>query len=190
MEPLERFLGWYEEAKAAGCQQADSMALATVDSEGRPSVRIVLFRGVSKGGVRFFTNYESRKGRELEKNPSCAAAFYWPKTDKQVRFEGEAQRLSDADSDAYFESRPIGHRISAWASAQSRVLDSRSSLVARWEELSRKHPASPIPRPPFWGGYLMVPRTVEFWISGENRLHHRTRFERQGSSWIAEDLEP
>jgi pyridoxamine 5'-phosphate oxidase len=190
MDPLEVFGVWYREATASGCEEPDAMALATADGEGRPSVRIVLFRGVTRSGIRFFTNYESRKGREIERNSACAAVFYWPRISKQVRFEGQAERLSQAESDAYFASRPLGHRISAWASAQSRILPDREALLSRWEGLSHTYQTGPLVRPHHWGGYVIVPQSVEFWIAGEDRLHHRTRYERQASSWVSVELEP
>jgi pyridoxamine 5'-phosphate oxidase len=190
IDPVAEFLSWYEEAVAAGCEQPEAMALATAEPNGTPSVRIVLFRGISNGGIRFFTNFESRKGRELERNPACASVFYWAKLGKQVRFEGTAERLSDAEADAYFASRPTGHKLAAWASPQSRPLASRDELIECWHGLERTYGTTPIPRPPFWGGYRLLPHSIELWTVGQDRLHTRARFQRCDARWEEVELGP
>ncbi len=188
--PLETFRRWYDLAVAEGCERPEAMALATTGADGTPAVRIVLFRGISEGGLRFFTNYQSRKGRELLLHPQCAAVFHWSKIGRQVRVEGVAEKLADAESDAYFEARPRGHQLAAWASHQSRPLADRASLLSRWRTLEIEHQGAAIPRPAWWGGYRLIPSAVEFWAEGEHRLHERTRLERHGESWSAVLLEP
>src|SRR5580693_907770 len=183
--PLETLAQWLEEARQRGMAEPEAMALATATREGSPSVRIVLCRGIDSQGIRFFTNYESRKGRELDANPAAAASFFWPVLDRQVRVEGRAERLPAADSDAYFDHRRRGHQISAWASAQSRPLSSLEALKQRAGELERAHEGRPVPRPPYWGGYLLRASSVELWSRGADRLHDRVRYERGGAGWTS-----
>jgi pyridoxamine 5'-phosphate oxidase len=189
-DPLAEFALWFDEAVAAGEEQPEAMALATVGPDGSPSVRIVLLRGLSADSIRFFTNFESKKGRDLERSPACSVVFHWGKTGKQVRMEGRAERLSDAEADAYFASRPLGHQVAAWASSQSRPLSSRKELLDRWEELRREFADGPVPRPRSWGGYRIVVSAVELWRKGEHRLHERTRYEKRAGIWIAAELQP
>jgi pyridoxamine 5'-phosphate oxidase len=166
------------------------MALATATAEGVPSVRIVLCRGIDSRGLRFYTNYESRKGDELAANPHASACFFWPLLDVQVRVEGHVTRLSDTDSDAYFERRPRGHRLSALVSAQSRPIASIDALREEARRIEAAYEGKPVPRPAYWGGYLLAPAVVEFWIRGADRLHERIRFERAGDSWRPTRLAP
>lgn len=188
--PLDTLAQWLEEARQRGMAEPEAMALATATPSGVPSVRIVLCRGIDSQGIRFFTNYESRKGRELDGNPGAAATFFWPVIERQVRVEGRAERLPDADSDAYFDRRRRGHQISAWASAQSRPLASLDALKDRAAELSREHEGRAVPRPPYWGGYLLRASSVELWTQGPDRLHDRVRYERNGAEWTSVRLSP
>ncbi len=190
MNPIDDFMKLYAEAVAAGLPQPEAMALGTC-TDGRPAVRIVLFRGISGGGLRFFTNYESRKGRELAANPHAAATFYWEPLGRQVRFEGRVERLDAAESDEYFHARPRGHQIGAWASLQSTAM-SHAEVVARYEALERQHEGKEVPRPPHWGGFRLVPDLVEIWTSEPNRLHRRVAYRRAGAGgeWVAEELAP
>ncbi len=178
------------------------MALATVSSSGAPSVRVVLCRGIDERGLRFFTNYESRKGLELGQNGLAAVVFHWPVLGRQVRVEGMTERLSAAESDAYFAARPRGHRISAWASPQSRPVTSLDEIRRRAAQLEIDHAGREVPRPRHWGGYLLRPTAVELWAQGADRLHDRMRFERSEvasgaadadlaqSPWMARQLAP
>ena len=187
--PLARLRDWYEEAEAAGLPEPDAMALATADPGGRPSVRFVLLKGIDERGVRFFTNYESRKGRELEANPRAALAIYWQPLGRQVRLEGPVERLPAPESDAYYGSRPRESRLGAWASRQGRVIAGREALEARLAEADARHPDA-VPRPAYWGGYLLRPVAVEFWEGRPSRLHDRVHFLRRGDDWVQQRLSP
>jgi pyridoxamine 5'-phosphate oxidase len=189
-DPIRQFSKWFEEAITIGVIEPHSMALATSTPDGRPSVRIVLLRGCDERGFVFFTNYESRKAIELEANPRAALALHWHELERQVRIEGRVERISVAESDAYFESRPLGSRLGAWASRQSEVIVGRESLEARYEELQNRYPDGEVPRPENWGGYLVVPDVMEFWQGRPNRLHDRLLFRRRGSGWLIERLAP
>jgi pyridoxamine 5'-phosphate oxidase len=171
--PLFLFSRWYDEAVAAGVQEPEAMALATATPDGRPSVRFVLFRGLTGGGLRFFTNLESRKASELLSNPRAAVVFHWAPLGRQVRIEGRVERLSADEDDAYFASRPRGHRLAALASPQSRPIE-YADLMARYEALERTHKDDEVPRPPSWGGFRLTPEVVELWVRKDNRLHDRT----------------
>jgi pyridoxamine 5'-phosphate oxidase len=191
MTPLETLAAWIEEARERGATEPESMALATSTLAGAPSVRIVLCRGIDARGLRFYTNYESRKGVELDRNPHAATAFHWPVLGRQTRVEGDVERLSAAESDAYFDARPRGHQLSAWASAQSRPLANQDELRRRMEELSLQYPVGrPVPRPPYWGGFLLRAVAVELWAEGTDRLHDRVRYELRESAWSAQRLSP
>ncbi len=189
VNPLDLFQRWFDEAQAAGEAQPETMALATATPDGRPSLRFVLYRGRSGDGLRFFTNYESRKAGELEANAAAAVAFYWHALARQVRIEGRTQRLGAEESDAYFQARPRGSQLAAWASPQSRPL-SYPELEARYAELERSYEGRPIPRPPFWGGFLLVPDRVELWEGRTFRLHRREVFTRAGDGWRSEEIAP
>jgi len=188
--PLETVADWIEEARRAGATEPEAMALATATPGGVPSVRIVLCRGVDARGIRFFTNYESRKGGELDRNPHAAAAFHWPELRRQARLEGPVERLGAAESDAYFDARPRGHQLSAWASAQSRPIGSADELRRRMAELTERYEGRVVPRPPYWGGYLLRATAVELWTHGVDRLHDRLRHELRDGVWTAQRLSP
>jgi pyridoxamine 5'-phosphate oxidase len=189
-DPLARLSGLIREATERGAPEPDAMALATVSTGGAPSVRIVLCRGVDDRGLRFYTNYESRKGVELAANAHAAAVFFWPMFDVQVRVEGRAERLTDAESDEYFFRRPQGHRLSAWVSAQSRPIASIEALRERARELTREYAGRDVPRPPYWGGYRLNAEAIEIWTRGADRLHERRRFERTAGGWDETRLAP
>lgn len=189
-DPMQQFLAWFEEASRAGLSQPEAVALATASPDGQPSARMVLYRGLSGGYPRFFTNYQSRKGDDLASNPKAALLFFWEPLGRQVRFEGTVEPLSPEESDQYFQARPRGHRINAWASAQSRPIASRDELVARQRALEAEYEGKEVPRPPFWGGFRLVPARIEFWTNGEDRFHDRRVYTREGSGWRAELLSP
>jgi pyridoxamine 5'-phosphate oxidase len=188
--PLVRVRGWFEEAAASGLIEAERMALATATPDGRPSVRIVLLKGIDEDAVRFFTNYGSRKGRELDANPRAAATLYWQPLSRAVRMEGAVERLAPDASDAYFATRPRGAQIGAWASAQGSVLRDRAELEERVRAVEERFPGE-VPRPDFWGGYRLVPDAVELWQGRPDRLHEREHFLRGGDgTWRSELLSP
>ena len=189
-DPLAQLQEWYAAARAAGVAEPEAAALATATPDGHPSVRIVLLRGVGPEGIAFYTNYESRKGRELAANPRAALAIHWPAQHRQVRLEGPVERVASDQSDAYFESRPRGSRIGAWASRQGTVLPDRRSLEARFDELEAEWRTREIPRPPYWGGYLLRPEAIEFWEGRPSRLHDRIHYLREDGGWRAERLSP
>ncbi len=169
----------------------NAMTLATVDREGRPSARIVLLKGVDSRGFVFFTNYDSRKGFELAENPRAALVFYWPDQERQVCVAGDVARITEAESEAYFRSRPRGSRIAAWASRQSEVLPDRAALEAKWKEIENKYPGDDVPKPPFWGGYVLTPTRIEFWQGRPSRMHDRFRYTKQAdNTWKIERLSP
>jgi pyridoxamine 5'-phosphate oxidase len=189
-DPFTLFARWYALAQERACHDPSAMALATATPDGRPSVRMVLLKGFDAHGFVFYTNYESRKGRELARNPFAALVFYWPNLRRQVRISGRVVRVSDAESDAYFATRPLGSRLSAAVSPQSAVIGSREVLERRVAELAAAAPAGP-PRPPFWGGLRLVPEEFEFWQSRPNRLHDRFRYTpRPEGGWQIERLAP
>jgi pyridoxamine 5'-phosphate oxidase len=189
-DPLRHFGQWLEEAIRAELPEPTAMTLATVGDDGRPAARIVLLKGVDHG-LLFYTNYESRKGRELEQHPDAALLFHWIELERQVRIEGSVQRLTPHESDAYYVTRPRASRIGAWASPQSKVIESRAWLEqAVSEQTARLGAAESIPRPPFWGGYRVVPTTIEFWQGRSSRLHDRLRYTRSDKFWRIERLAP
>jgi pyridoxamine 5'-phosphate oxidase len=189
-DPLEQFRRWYADAEAAEIRAPHAMALATAALDGGPSVRMVLLKEADERGFVFFTGYESRKGGELAANPRAALLFYWDPLGRQARVEGTVERVRDADSDAYFATRPRGAQIAAAASRQGRVLTSREELDARVAELEREHEGRDVPRPPHWGGYRLRPDLYEFWQHRESRLHDRLRYRRDDGRWIIERLSP
>jgi len=190
-DPLRQFAHWFAEAEAAGIRYANAMAVATAAPDGSPSVRMVLLRGFDERGFVFYTNYESQKGRELAANPRAALLFYWDPLERQVRISGWVVKVSSQESDEYFRSRPYGSQLSAWASRQSEPIAGREELEARHAELATQFPEGQVPRPPFWGGYRVVPEQFEFWQGRRDRLHDRFRYTRQpDGSWLIERLQP
>jgi pyridoxamine 5'-phosphate oxidase len=189
-DPLEQFRRWFDEACKAPLQEPNAMTLATVDAAGQPAARTVLLKGIDRRGLTFYTNLESRKARELTANAKAALLFWWPPHARQVRFEGAIEAVADAESDAYFASRPRGSQIGAWASAQSSVIADRAALEAAERAIAARFAGGPVSRPPFWGGYRLVPERVEFWQGRTNRLHDRLRYSRQGAGWRIERLAP
>ena len=190
ISPLARAAAWIEDARAAGAIEPDAMALATSSAVGAPSVRVVLCRGIDEHGLRFFTNYESRKGVEIAENPRAAAAFHWPALGRQLRVEGGVERLPEAESNAYFASRPRAHQLSARVSPQSRPIASFEELEQRAALEAKNAGTDEISRPPSWGGYRLVARAVEFWVQGPGRLHQRIFFELNSGVWIWQHLAP
>ena len=188
-EPLRQFERWFAEAVDAGVLEPNAMTLATVGADGRPSTRIVLLKGVEAAGVVFYTNYDSRKGRELAANPQAALQFHWVELQRVVRIEGRAERTSADESDAYYASRPVDSRIGAWASPQSGVIANRGVLVANAARTSARYGLHP-PRPPHWGGFRVVPDTWEFWQGRKSRLHDRLRYRLVDGRWVRERLAP
>jgi len=189
-DPIARFREWAAEAARAKLPEPDAAALATVDAEGRPSVRMVLVRGVDDRGFVFYTNLESQKGRELLQRDTAALCFWWGSLTKQVRVEGRATRVEDAEADAYWATRPRDSQIGAWASKQSSVLaGGREELEARFTELSKSLPPV-VPRPEGWTGFRIIPKRIEFWEARPHRLHHRVRYVREGRGWVAQILSP
>jgi pyridoxamine 5'-phosphate oxidase len=189
-DPFELFRAWFAAAREA-MVEPEAMTLASADAEGRPSARMVLLRGADVRGFTFYTNYESRKGRELEANPRAALVLYWAPLHRQVRIEGRVARVSSAESDAYFASRAVGSRISAAASPQSSVISNRAQLEHRVRELAAEHAEHVLPRPSHWGGYRVQPDAIEFWQAGEHRLHDRIRYRSlTDGGWAIERLAP
>ena len=214
VDPIVQFKKWFDQARgarasgrirkfciklykklllASGAELLDltAMTLATADKQGRPSARVVLLKGVDQRGFIFYTNYESRKGQELAENPQAALVLYWPEQERQVCIAGEISQLPPVESDAYFRTRPHGSRLAAWASKQSSIVKDRAVLEERWRQLEAQYANKEIPRPPFWGGYLLSPARMEFWQGRPNRLHDRFRYTRQpDDTWLIERLSP
>jgi pyridoxamine 5'-phosphate oxidase len=187
-DPLTQFELWFEEARGA-VDVPEAMAIATATPDGAPSVRMVLLKGADDEGFSFFSNYESRKGQELEANARAALLFHWAPLGRQVRVEGTVERLPDPESDRCFDTRPLGARLSAWVSRQSEVIGSRDELVERVETM-RQHLGSELTRPLHWGGYLLVPSLYEFWQHRDDRLHDRLQYRREDGRWVRERLSP
>jgi pyridoxamine 5'-phosphate oxidase len=188
-EPLRQFDQWMQEAIKLGVPEPNAMTLATVGADGRPSTRIVLIKGYDADGIVWFTNYDSRKGRELAVHPVAALQFHWVELERVVRIEGTVEKVSAEQSDAYFHSRPLDSRLGAWASPQSQVIASRATLVANAAKAAAQHGLNP-GRPPHWGGYRLRPDTWEFWQGRKSRLHDRLRYRWQDGAWLQERLAP
>ena len=213
-EPIAQFKRWFDQATGArtsgrllklltgiyksilacvgsGGGDVTAMTLATADKQGRPSARAVLLKGVDERGFIFFTNYDSRKGQELAENPQAAVVFYWSELERQVCIAGEVSKLPEAESEAYFRTRPRGSRLAAWASKQSGVIRDRTELEEEWKKLEGRYAGQEVPRPSYWGGYVLRPTRVEFWQGRPNRLHDRFRYTRQPDGrWLLERLAP
>jgi len=190
-DPVRQFSAWLEEARATGLVEPNAMTLATASRDGVPSARMVLLKGVDAQGFTFFTNYQSRKGRELDENPAAALVFWWETLQRQVNVTGTVRRVPDTESDAYFATRPFGSRIGALASRQSSVLPDRAELDRRVAELIQRHRDGIVPRPAWWGGYRLAPGTIEFWQGQADRLHDRQLYTRQADgTWRVERLSP
>ena len=189
-DPLAQFKRWMQQALEANLIEPTAMTLATADQSGRPSARILLLKGLDQRGFVFYTNYQSRKARELAQNPNASLVFYWAELERQVRAAGSVSRISHEESADYFKSRPRGHQLGAWVSTQSDVIDHRAVLEERLQELEQKYPQA-VPLPPFWGGYVLSPVEIEFWQGRPNRLHDRFRYARRpDNSWLIERLAP
>ena len=190
-DPIKQFSNWFTAAIEAEIRDVNATSLATAGHDGKPTVRIVLLKGFDSDGFVFFTNYESEKGVQLEANPYAALAFYWIELDRQIRISGKAEKTSREESERYFRSRPVGSQLGAWASRQSEVLDGRRVLDARMAEVTERYADKPIPLPPHWGGYRVIPDVIEFWQGRPNRLHDRFRYRLQSDgSWLIERLAP
>ena len=190
-DPLAQFQKWFDEAVHAKALEPNAMTLATVGAQGRPSTRVVLLKGLDAQGLCWYTNYESRKGRELAQNPFGALQFFWPELERVVRVEGRVEQMSAAESDQYYRTRPLGSRIGAWASPQSQVIANREELEAREAHVAEEFGAQdPLPRPDNWGGYILKPHRLEFWQGRPSRLHDRIVYELEGQDWKRSRLAP
>jgi pyridoxamine 5'-phosphate oxidase len=189
-DPIALFRAWFDAALAAELPEPNAFTLATATPDGHPSARIVLLKGFDERGFTFFTNYNSRKGREIAANPAVALVFLWHEFERQVRIEGFATPVTPEESDEYFRIRPLGSRLGAWASPQSAVISSREFLETQHAELLARYPDGQVPRPPHWGGYRVAPEVIEFWQGRPSRLHDRIRFRKAESGWIRERLAP
>ncbi|HMJ47339.1 MAG TPA: pyridoxamine 5'-phosphate oxidase [Ferruginibacter sp.] len=189
-DPILQFNVWWDQAINSGIIEANAMTLATADKNGKPSARIVLLKGVEKNGFIFYSNYNSRKGMELEQNPYASLVFFWKELERQVRIEGAVTRTSVAESDAYYSTRPFISKLGAWASPQSMVIPSRDLLENYMAVLEKKYPDNNVPRPLHWGGYVVKPQLIEFWQGRPGRLHDRIRYTGNGPGWNIERLAP
>jgi pyridoxamine 5'-phosphate oxidase len=190
-DPIQQFLKWYEDFNLTKAKDPNAFTLSTVNSDGQPSARILLLKGVDQGGFEFYTNYQSDKGQEIELNPKVALNFFWPDLERQIRIEGLAEKLSVVESTAYFKSRPRGSQLGAWVSPQSNIIDSREFLEKRVEEFSAEF-AEDVPKPPHWGGYRVMPSKIEFWQGRSSRLHDRFAYVPKdgGENWNIIRLAP
>jgi pyridoxamine 5'-phosphate oxidase len=187
--PFEQFARWFSEAKSSRVLEPNAMTLATIDPNGKPSARIVLVKGADENGFTFFTNYESRKGNALAAHDDAALLFFWPELERQIRIEGVVAKIAPQVSSDYYVSRPLGSKIGAWASPQSRVIANRDALQTAWDEAAKLHGDHP-QRPPHWGGYCLTPRYFEFWQGRESRLHDRVVYAQAGAAWERSRLAP
>lgn len=189
-DPFRLFRLWFQQTLHANLIDPNAMAVTTVSASGKPSSRMVLLRGLDKQGFVFFTNYESRKGRELKSRPYASLLFFWPELGRQVRVEGTVKKVSSRESEDYFASRPKGSQLSAWASDQSQVVLNREVLEKRMAALEKKYQGLKVPRPAHWGGYRVFPQVIEFWSGRRNRLHDRLSYKKTGKGWVRQRLAP
>jgi pyridoxamine 5'-phosphate oxidase len=189
-DPIEQFGKWWDEAVASAIDEVNAMTLSTVTAEGKPSARIVLLKGFDQKGFVFFTNYESNKGEQLSVNPFASLVFFWKELERQVRIEGICEKVSEQESDDYFHSRPIGSQLGACASPQSRIIESRLIIENNLEKLQDQYKDTEIPRPAHWGGYRIVPNSIEFWQGRSSRLHDRVKYLNVNQSWKIVRLAP
>ena len=189
-DPIVQFQQWFAAALAADVHEPNAMHLATINPEGRPEGRIVLVKGVDAAGFSFYTNYNSQKGTSLGVNPMASLTFFWPELERQVRVEGWAEKVSETESDTYFNSRPRGSQLGAWVSQQSQVIAGRDVLTSQQEELENRFNGQPIPRPPHWGGFRVIPDKIEFWQGRPSRLHDRIRYRLEAGTWVIERVSP
>jgi pyridoxamine 5'-phosphate oxidase len=190
-DPLRQFQNWFDTSVAANILEPNAMTLATVTPDGKPDARIVLLKGLDARGFVFYTNFLSRKGKELAVNPQATLVFLWAELERQVRVEGVVERVSNEEADAYFHSRPLGSQLGAWASTQSEIIPDRAYLEERHQELAKEYADREIPRPSHWGGYRVIPDGIEFWQGRTSRLHDRLRYDREGDdNWIVRRLAP
>jgi pyridoxamine 5'-phosphate oxidase len=191
MNPIQKFIEWLDDAKAnKSIAEPTAMTLATVDSTGAPSARIVLLKGIDERGFVFYTNFESRKGSEIKQNPNVALCFHWMPLERQVRVEGHVEQVSDAEADVYFASRARDSQIGAWASKQSQDLGSREELLQAVAQTAEKFEGKPVARPPHWSGWRVIPERIEFWQQGDFRIHDRDVFIKSANGWTAKKLYP
>ena len=188
--PLDQFMEWFEQALSAELLDANAMTLATASDSAVPSARMVLLKGVDEEGFRFYTNYESRKGQELLENPRASLCFFWSPLERQVRIEGTVEKLSAEESESYFHQRPRKSQLGAWASKQSRKVESRDELVKRFKEIEEQFADQEVPLPEFWGGFLLRPTRIEFWQGRKSRMHDRICYEQEADSWTTYRLAP
>lgn len=190
-DPFEQFTRWWDDAMNSKIEEVNAMTLATATTEGIPSARIVLLKGFDQNGFVFFTNYQSQKGKELEDNPHAALVFFWKELERQIRIEGQVEKISEKDSDIYYQSRPAGSRIGAWASPQSEPIENRELIENNFTELEKKFGENAIPRPGYWGGYIVRPAMIEFWQGRRSRLHDRIQYNLQAdNNWVIQRLAP
>ena len=189
-DPIQQFAVWFGEALKSELLDANAMTLATASRDGEPAARIVLLKGFDETGFVFFTNYESAKAQDLERNPRACLLLFWAALERQVRVAGRVSKTSTQESEKYFQSRPFESQIGAWASAQSRTLSDRAALEARYAELAAKYAGGPVPLPPFWGGYRVAPETIEFWQGRASRLHDRLLYTNNADAWVRSRLAP